>query len=175
MLPVVREASANLLFIRLGRHAGTLALPALGISVHPLPKKHYTDLDSQLSTIEDVETYVLCIRGSGFVTREMVGATVQKIVGAGDHDGVLVDLRDVAGYEQGCAHIAQQWLLDPNRGGIRRVAFVASSSVLRTATHLVSDRFGVALRTFDDTDGARCWLAASRPEPDVAPSVLSPS
>jgi hypothetical protein len=72
---------------------------------------------------------------------------------------VLLDLREVAGYESSCVRLASEWLRNAHQLGIRRIAFLASSTVLRIATRLASDRSGISLRTFDHEPAAREWLS----------------
>lgn len=123
--------------------------------VHPV--KHYTQQPSQLHT-SNAGTTMLEVRGGGFVTREMVHATLDGWKRASIPSGILVDLREVAGYEAGCATLAHRWLLRAHTHGVERIAFVASSSVLRTATRLASSAALVDLRIFEDEPAARAWL-----------------
>lgn len=129
---------------------------------HSRPQQHYTEQPSELtaSTCPEDDGGVLHLRGGGFVTREMVDAALRAWE-RGDAAGldVLVDLRDVAGYDSGCVHLAAQWLHDAHRRGVRRIAFLASSSVLRTATRLAAERSRVDLRTFEHEPAARAWLS----------------
>ncbi len=121
--------------------------------------KHYTDLPSELSASYDVQRAVAMFRGGGFLTADMLGATFEQwrqgdIVPV----AVLIDLRDVAGYESGCAHLACELLRSAADRGVRRVAFLAASAVLRTAATLASLHSDVHLRFFADERAAQRWL-----------------
>jgi hypothetical protein len=72
---------------------------------------------------------------------------------------ILVDVRDVAGYDYECTSRAQEWLHHAYRLGIQRIAFVASSNVVRTATLLAARSSNVALRAFEHEHAAERWLA----------------
>jgi stage II sporulation SpoAA-like protein len=72
---------------------------------------------------------------------------------------VLIDLRDVAGYEAGCAALAHEFLRQSQGQRVQRIAFVASSSVLRTAAKLVSPQAHVRVRVFSDAAAATHWLS----------------
>jgi hypothetical protein len=139
-----------------------------------VPVKHYTQQPSQIQT-SSADT-ALEVRGGGFVTRKMVHEALDAWRGTLP-PGILVDLREVAGYESGCASLAQRWLLDAHRSGVQRIAFIASSSVLRTVTRVASSGTSVALRIFEEESTARSWLAADgvADEPPRMPaSVESP-
>lgn len=96
------------------------------------------------------------VQGGGFVTPQMVEETLPLVSRA---QGVLVDLREVSGYDAGCVRRAEDWLGMARRLGVRRIAFIASSIVFRTAAELVARRAGVEMRTFDSDTQARRWLA----------------
>lgn len=103
---------------------------------------------------------VLHVEGVGFVTRAMTEeALAPFLLGNEDTLGrVLVDLRDVSGYEAECVEIARHWLRRAQTLGIERIAFVANSSVVRTATEVVARHLGAPLRTFATPEGAQHWL-----------------
>lgn len=136
--------------------------------------KHYTQQPSELRS--SAESRLLEVRGGGFVTRQMVRETISGWRDDALPSGVLVDLREVAGYESGCATLAHRWLIDAHQRGVQRIAFVASSSVLRTATRLVSSSAAVDLKIFEDDVPARRWLetgglTARRHEAAMRPRV----
>lgn len=87
---------------------------------------------------------------------------------------MLCDLRDVAGYGPGCGTLVREWLRRANDRGVERIAFLGSSSVLRTATRLLAPRVGVELRTFQDERDARRWLRAAEdvPPPERAQAQI---
>jgi hypothetical protein len=123
------------------------------------PLRHYTQEPSQLAARRAAGAAVE-IHGGGFVTREMLGRTLAQWVQRDEAPPeILVDLRDVAGYEEGCARMAAEWLRRAHRLGVRKIAFVASSTVLRTATRLAATSSYVRLRTFEHERAARTWLA----------------
>jgi len=76
---------------------------------------------------------------------------------------LLVDLRDVAGYESGCAELAHQFLETALQSGVRRIAFVATSAVLRTAARLLLSGSSVRVRFFQDELAAKRWLERDEP------------
>jgi len=126
--------------------------------------KHYTQLPSELKTSCDARQAFMHVRGGGFLTQDMVGATLDQWSAQDAMPSeVLVDLRDVAGYESGCAEMAQQFLETATRCGVRRIAFVATSAVLRTAAKLVLSGSGVRVRFFGDELAAKRWLEREEP------------
>jgi hypothetical protein len=72
--------------------------------------------------------------------------------------GILCDLRAVAGYGHGTQLLAREWLMIAQQAGIRRVAVVASSSVLRTAALLLARNLRLELRCFLGETEALRWL-----------------
>jgi hypothetical protein len=72
--------------------------------------------------------------------------------------GILCDLRAVAGYGPGTETLAREWLTIVQRSGIRRVAIVATSSVLRTAALLLARDVRLELRCFVGEKEALLWL-----------------
>ena len=121
--------------------------------------KHYTEEPSRL-TLSRSAAFVR-VHGGGFVTREMLDATVEELrTGAAEArlDAVLVDLRMVAGYETACLLPVRQFLREAPTLGVRRIAVVATSSVLRTASRLAAHKVEVELRTFEQERTALQWL-----------------
>ena len=100
---------------------------------------------------------VLSVRGGGFVTRELIDAALQRAREASPRS-VLVDVREIAGYDHGCGPVARELVARAATLGIDRIAFVASSAVLRTAAHVLASRAPVPLRAFEDPAQARRWL-----------------
>lgn len=76
------------------------------------------------------------------------------------HPAMLVDLRDVAGYESSCLDPAAEFLRDAATLGLTRIALVASSSVVRTASRMAAFASAVELRTFEHEPHATEWLQA---------------
>ena len=123
--------------------------------------KHYTQQRSELMASRDLGSGILSVRGGGFVTRQMLEQALDQLQASAEGRGpreLLVDLRDVAGYEAGIASQASEWLETAARCGIRKIAFIASSSVLRTAAQLVSRSTRIKLRMFEFEHSARSWL-----------------
>lgn len=121
--------------------------------------RHYTQTPSAMRVACDIVDASVRVLGGGFVTRDMVGATLDHWRdGETAPSGVLVDLRDVAGYEQGFAAIAADLLVGIQRCGGRRVALLASSAVLRSAASVVASRTGIQVRCFHDERAAKRWL-----------------
>ena len=91
-----------------------------GISSSPpstlAPPIHYTQQPSRLAASSG--TACICVHGGGFVTREMLERTIDELqqelraaASSGElASGVLVDLREVAGYETSCLMPALQFL-----------------------------------------------------------------
>ena len=126
--------------------------------------KHYTQLPSELKTSSDAQQTFVHVRGGGFLTQDMVGATLdQWTAGESMPTELLVDLRDVAGYESGCAELAHQFLETALQSGVRRIAFVATSAVLRTAAKLLLSGSSVRVRFFQDELAAKRWLERDEP------------
>ena len=125
------------------------------------PKQHYTQLTPHLRTAvrSDGDAAIFEIRGGGIVSPAMIERSLGQWDAGCAPSNLLVDLRDVAGYETGSIRVASRWLDGAEDEGVRRVALLASSAVLATAARLASERSGVALKTFEDEDAARAWLA----------------
>lgn len=126
----------------------------------PKPERHFTDLPSGFAI--EVRDRVLCVEGAGFVTRPMAEEALTPFLSAGPvPDSVLVDLRNVSGYEAACAQVARSILSQATGFGVRRIAFVANSSILRTAAEVTAQHLSAPLHTFESHEGARSWLADS--------------
>lgn len=138
-------------------------------------RKHYTEEPSRLCTSPG--TAFLRVHGGGFVTRAMLEQTVEE-VRAGVREArlgdLLVDLRTVAGYETACLLPVRQFLREAPVIGVQRIAVVATSSVLRTASRLAAHTVVVELRTFEHERAALQWLQPGVviPRPRAASSGL---
>lgn len=120
---------------------------------------HYTEEPSRLSVTRG--TAFVRVHGGGFVTRDMLEHTVEELrQGAREArlGAVLVDLRAVAGYETACLLTVRQFLRDAPTLEVHRIAVVASSSVLHTASRLAAHTVAVELRTFEHERSALQWL-----------------
>ncbi|MGH1340064.1 MAG: STAS/SEC14 domain-containing protein [Nannocystales bacterium] len=128
----------------------------------PKPERHFTDLPSGLAI--EVRDRVLRVEGAGFVTRPMAEEALTPFLDRGAvagsvlPDSVLVDLRNVSGYEAACAEVAQSMLSQARGFGVRRIAFVANSSILRTAAQVIAQHLRAPLHTFASHEGAQSWL-----------------
>ena len=74
---------------------------------------------------------------------------------------MLIDLRNVAGYEASCLRPAAQFLREAPQLGLTRIALVATSSVMRTASQLAASSLRVELRMFEHEPHATQWLQGS--------------
>lgn len=120
---------------------------------------HYTEEPSQLSLTPGAA--FVRVHGGGFVTREMLDRTVEELRAAAREarlGALLVDLRAVAGYDTACLLAVRQFLREAPSLGVHRIAVVATSSVLRTASRLASHTVEVELRTFDHERSALQWV-----------------
>jgi hypothetical protein len=127
---------------------------------------HYSQLRSAVeSSVESGhgDSDVLRVHLQGFidvgVLDERIGELTQRIE---QHTpgAVLCDLRAVAGYGPGTPTLAREWLMLARRAGIRRVALVATSSVLRTAALMLARDLDLQLRCFLGETEALRWLSA---------------
>jgi hypothetical protein len=116
---------------------------------------HFTEEPSRLSVVRS--TAFVRVHGGGFVTRDMLEHTVDELR-QGALGALLVDLRAVVGYESACLLTVRQFLRDAGALGVHRIAVVATSSVLRTASRLASHTVAVELRTFEQERSAQQWL-----------------
>lgn len=135
--------------------------------------KHYTEEPSRLSLSRGAA--FVRVHGGGFVTRDMLDATVEELR-TGSREArlgaLLVDLRMVAGYETACLLPVRQFLREAPTLGVHRIAVVATSSVLRTASRLAAHTVVVELRTFEHERTALQWL---HPAPHASSSHASGS
>ncbi|MEM9460977.1 MAG: STAS/SEC14 domain-containing protein [Myxococcota bacterium] len=124
------------------------------------PSLHYTQEPSRLCATSDA-SYTR-VRGGGFVTREMLEQALDDLRRTPQTQrpgAMLVDLREVAGYEASCLRPAQQFLHEAVSLGVSRIALVAPSSVMRTASQVAAHPLPVELRTFEHEPSAQRWLA----------------
>jgi len=135
--------------------------------------KHYTEEPSRLSLARGAA--FVRVHGGGFVTRDMLDATVEELHTSSREarlGALLVDLRMVAGYETACLLSVRQFLREAPALGVHRIAVVATSSVLRTASRLAAHTVVVELRTFEHERTALQWL---HPAPHASGSHASGS
>ncbi|MCA9686869.1 MAG: STAS/SEC14 domain-containing protein, partial [Myxococcales bacterium] len=65
---------------------------------------------------------------------------------------------DMAGYGPGTPTLARECLTFAQRAGVRRVALVVTSSVLRTAVQMMASHIDLELRCFLGETEALRWL-----------------
>ena len=127
---------------------------------------HYSQIQSSIKSTyvasAGVEPKRLQIHLEGFVDVYELGDRLEQLFECPEvaPAGVLCDLRAVAGYGPGTPTLARKWLELAHRVGVRRVALVANSSVLRTAARVISGHSPVLLRCFASERDAQLWLAA---------------
>ncbi len=141
------------------------SLPSLctprSTSALPKPDRHFTDLPPALRS--RVHDGVLRVEGVGFVTRAMAEDAFAPLArGSGLEQRIMIDLRNVSGYEAACVELAREWLSHAQAYGVERIAFVAYSSVVRTATEVVARHLRAPLKTFDTVDAAHAWVTEAR-------------
>ncbi len=140
----------------------------------PKPKRHFTDLPSGFAI--EVRDHVLWVEGAGFVARPMAEeALAPFIIGQPIPESVLVDLRNVSGYEAACTQVARSLLSQARGLGVRRIALVANSSILRTAAEVIAQHLKAPLRTFNTLEGAQSWLRSSSTGVVQPPAPGSPT
>jgi hypothetical protein len=125
-----------------------------------LPRRtHYTEEPSRLCTAPSGA--FIRVHGGGFVTRAMLEQAVEELrasVREARLGDLLVDLRAVAGYDTACLLAVRQFLREAPAIGVQRIAVVAASSVLRTASRLAASSVTVELRVFEHDRSALQWL-----------------
>ncbi|MFV8753394.1 STAS/SEC14 domain-containing protein [Nannocystaceae bacterium ST9] len=131
---------------------------------------HFSQLSSSVdSTYEgglEPDRAILRIEMQGFIDVAMLRERVESLVHQLDHEppaGVLLDLLGVSGYGQGTRTLAREWLLRVQAAGVRRVALVAGSSVLRTAVAVISGGLHMQLCCFTSVELATRWLREPTP------------
>lgn len=118
---------------------------------------------------------VLRVEGVGFVTRAMTEEAFAPFKGgAGLEPRILLDLRNVSGYEAACVEVAREWLSRARGYGVERIAFIANSSVVRTATEVVARHLHAPLETFDNVDAAQTWATEATVRPLASRDALPP-
>ena len=135
---------------------------------------HYSQLQSRVSSTvnhgQESEPTIAELRMQGFISAAMLDARLRDAFSefedpgrASDVQGILCDLRAVSGYGSRTPTLARRWLGLAAEAGVRRVALIAASSVLRTAIQVISSDLKVELRCFVSEHEAHLWLrAASR-------------
>lgn len=127
---------------------------------------HYSQLNSDVrSTVEpgpgDADLLRLQLQGFIDVTMlgERLGHMIERIETHAP-DAVLCDLRTVSGYGPGTPALAREWFMLARRAGVRRVALIATSSVLHTAALTLAHNLDLELCCFPAEAQALRWLGA---------------
>lgn len=121
---------------------------------------HYSQQEPGFENTQ--EDGLLRVKGTGLLS---VGLLQEALASWNEAypDGIpprfLFCLTDVAGYGPGCGTLARDWLRRAHRLGVRKIAFVGSSAVFRTAMRLISGGVRVEMRMFESEPRARRWLA----------------
>jgi hypothetical protein len=126
---------------------------------------HYSQQRSAVnSTLElgsSTGADVLRVRMQGFIDVTELGERLDAILERIRQErpsGLLCDLRPVAGYGPGTPALARDGLALARSVGVRRVALIVSSSVLRTAALLLANDLQLELRCFLGEVEALRWL-----------------
>lgn len=104
---------------------------------------------------------VLRVRLQGFIDVTELGERLEALlerVRRETPSGLLCDLRPVTGYGPGTPALARDGLGLARRVGVRRVALVVNSSVVRTAAQMLARNLRLELRCFLGEAEALRWL-----------------
>lgn len=136
--------------------------PADPRSIPPRPAVHYTQQPSRLEACNDNDDRaVLRLHGGGVLTATIIEQAFFRM--RDSHSvppNLLIDLRDVAGYESHAVECANSLLEQAPTYGVRRIAFLASSGAVHAAAQVASSRAIVPLRSFANERSARDWLVS---------------
>lgn len=132
----------------------------------------HSSVDSTFDSGIEPERPILTIQMQGFIDVPMLREHVESLdqrLQQSPPLGVLCDLRGVSGYAQGTSALAREWLALVQAAGVRRVALVAGSSVLRTAVRVIASELRLQLRCFTGAEAAQRWLRgeAIGPQPEL--------
>jgi hypothetical protein len=120
---------------------------------------HYSQQEPGFENTQ--EDGLLRVKGTGLLSVGLLQAALTSWNEAypdGMPPRLLICLTDVAGYGPGCGTLARDWLRRAHRLGVRKIAFVGSSAVFRTAMRLISKGVRVEMRMFEHEARARRWL-----------------
>jgi SpoIIAA-like len=104
---------------------------------------------------------VLRVRMQGFIDAAELDERLEAILDRLRRErpsGLLCDLRPVTGYGPGTPALARDGLALARSVGVRRVALVVNSSVVRTAAQLLAHNLRLELRCFLGEAEALRWL-----------------
>ncbi|EDM75355.1 hypothetical protein PPSIR1_15290 [Plesiocystis pacifica SIR-1] len=126
-----------------------------------VPSAFESSLDHDVD-VDPGREAILRVALRGFIDAGMLRERLEGLAVRIDRrrpDAVLVDLRHVAGYGPGTPTLARDGLALARRAGVRRVALLVSSSVVRIAAQLLARNLDLELRCFPSEPAARRWLA----------------
>ncbi|GEM_PF-3641716 len=120
---------------------------------------HFSQQDAEIHTIHRSND-VVCATLTGFITSTMLARqfSVWDSEWSNAPRSMLVDLRLVSGYGPGIASLVKRRLIRAHQAGVRRVALIASSAVLRTAARVFSEGLQTQVRCFSRQTTAESWL-----------------
>ena len=126
---------------------------------------HYSELHSAFESSFERgglgDNDVLRVHLQGYVDVPMLEDRIGELIESIEShtpSGILLDMRAVAGYGHGTQLLAREWLAIAHQAGIRRVAMVATSSVLRTAALVLARGSRIEIRCFLGETEALRWL-----------------
>ncbi|MBL4685291.1 MAG: STAS/SEC14 domain-containing protein [Nannocystaceae bacterium] len=135
--------------------------PSEPVSIPPRPLVHYTQQPSRLEACNDNDKAVLRLQGGGVLTVTIIEQAFSRMRESQSvPPNLLIDLRDVAGYESHAVACANSLLEHAPAYGVRRIAFLASSGAVHAAAQVASSRAIVPLRSFANERSARDWLVS---------------
>lgn len=136
---------------------------------------HFTQQPDKVSSRTNTNQTVLFASMQGFITLKMLR---DELAGWDEKHGerlpgaFLIDLCNVSGYGPGTAGAARRWLHDARGRGVKRIAFIARSTVVRTIIKVISPDVSIEMECFGNDAAAIAWLEG-QPAPKSAPSVRS--
>ena len=126
---------------------------------------HFSQQRSEVSTTLELgiagASDVLRVRLQGFIDVVQLGGRLEDLLDRVRREtphGLLCDLRPVTGYGPGVPALARDALTLAQRVGVRRVALIVHSSVVRTAAQMLARDLRLDLRCFHGEPEALRWL-----------------
>jgi hypothetical protein len=122
---------------------------------------HFTQQPSKVSSRTNTNDTVLFAALQGFITLKMLR---EELASWDERHGeclpaaMLIDLHDARGYGPGTASAARRWLQSARKRGVKRIAFIARSTVVRTIVKVISPDVRVEMQCFQNDESAIAWL-----------------